>query len=231
MHPSSRSPCASTRTRARSPCRLRSRTTSRAAVRDLSLNRYPDREMRELREALAARTGHPVDGIWPANGSNEVLTQLLQAYGGPGRSAAVFEPTYVLAPAAQLAHADRGRRASTRSSVPDRGRGSRVGERRGSRRGLRVLAEQPDRHAPRPIDEITEIADASPGPLVLVDEAYFEFSDVSARPRARRLPERHRSSGRCRRLSRMAGVRLGYAVGQPETLEAEVLKVRMPYAL
>ena len=129
-----------------------------AAVRDLSLNRYPDGEMRELREALAARTGHPADGIWPANGSNEVLTQLLQAYGGPGRSAAVFEPTYVLAPAPLLAHADRARRTSPRSSVPDRGRGRRVGERR-RRPTSCSCAPRTTRPAPlQPLDTIAALA-------------------------------------------------------------------------
>ena len=67
-----------------------------AAVRELPLNRYPDGQMLALREALAARTGHPVDGVWTANGSNEILTQLLMAYGGAGRRAALFEPTYML---------------------------------------------------------------------------------------------------------------------------------------
>ena len=67
-----------------------------AAVRDLELNRYPDGQMSDLREALAARTGHEVDGVWTANGSNEILTQLLTAYGGAGRRAALFEPTYLL---------------------------------------------------------------------------------------------------------------------------------------
>ena len=67
-----------------------------AAVRELPLNRYPDGEMRALREAIADRTGHGVDGVWTANGSNEILTQLLMAYGGSGRSAALFEPTYLL---------------------------------------------------------------------------------------------------------------------------------------
>ena len=57
------------------------------AVRKLDLHRYPDREAVELRSALAGRTGHTVDGTWAANGSNEVLQQLLQAYGGPGRPA------------------------------------------------------------------------------------------------------------------------------------------------
>ena len=66
------------------------------AVRGLTLNRYPDREAQELREALAKHAGHPVEGAWVANGSNEVIEQVLLAYGGPGRRVVVFEPTYVL---------------------------------------------------------------------------------------------------------------------------------------
>ena len=67
-----------------------------ATIRDLPLHRYPDGQMRRLLAELAAASMHPVDGVWAANGSNEVLTQLLQAYGGPGRRAAVLEPTYLL---------------------------------------------------------------------------------------------------------------------------------------
>ena len=55
-------------------------------MRDLPLNRYPDGQMTRLREELAARHGHPVEGTWAANGSNEVLTELLLAYGGPGQT-------------------------------------------------------------------------------------------------------------------------------------------------
>ncbi len=65
-------------------------------LRDLPLNRYPDGQMTRLREELAAHHGHTLEGTWTANGSNEVLTQLLMAYGGPGRRAVVFEPTYLL---------------------------------------------------------------------------------------------------------------------------------------
>ena len=66
------------------------------AVRDLDLNRYPDREAETLRARLAELNGHELEGTWAANGSNEVLIQLLQAYGGPGRRVVVFEPTYAL---------------------------------------------------------------------------------------------------------------------------------------
>src|SRR4051794_7162264 len=69
-----------------------------------SLNRYPDREASALRADLAGylakREGTVVDAsrVWAANGSNEVMLQLLQAFGGPGRSALGFSPTYAMYP-------------------------------------------------------------------------------------------------------------------------------------
>src|SRR5581483_9945462 len=73
-----------------------------AELRDL--NRYPDRDAVALRADLAAylsgRHGVPVDGaaVWAANGSNEILQQLLQAFGGPGRTALGFTPSYSMHP-------------------------------------------------------------------------------------------------------------------------------------
>ena len=74
------------------------------------LNRYPERDVVELREDLAAyvtqQTGVTVtrDQVWAANGSNEVLQQLLQAFGGPGRSAMGFVPSYSMHPILSLIH-------------------------------------------------------------------------------------------------------------------------------
>ena len=65
-----------------------------------TLNRYPDREFTALREDLAAYLGHGVtpEQVWAANGSNEVMLQILQAFGGPGRTAISFAPTYSMYP-------------------------------------------------------------------------------------------------------------------------------------
>ena len=68
----------------------------RAGLADVDFNRYPDREATELRRALADSHGVRPDQVFCANGSNEVLQSLLLAYGGPGRSVALFEPTYTL---------------------------------------------------------------------------------------------------------------------------------------
>ena len=67
-----------------------------AAVSGIDLNRYPDREAIALRQALADFHGVSLEQVYCANGSNEVLQSLLLAYGGPGRVAVVFEPTYAL---------------------------------------------------------------------------------------------------------------------------------------
>ena len=118
------------------------------AVRDLPLHRYPDGQMTRLREELAAHHGHTLEGTWTANGSNEVLTELLLAYGGPGRTAVVFEPTYLLhSRLSWLTHTE-VIPARARTAVHDRGRSDRRGARRRPRRRLRLLAQQPDRQRP-----------------------------------------------------------------------------------
>ena len=73
-----------------------------AAAREL--HRYPDRDAVALRADLAAyltrQTGVELGtaNLWAANGSNEILQQLLQAFGGPGRSALGFVPSYSMHP-------------------------------------------------------------------------------------------------------------------------------------
>ena len=70
----------------------------RAELRDL--NRYPDRDAVALRTDLAGYLGHGLTtaSVWAANGSNEVQQQLLQAFGGPGRTALGFGPSYSMHP-------------------------------------------------------------------------------------------------------------------------------------
>src|ERR1700712_5054393 len=77
-----------------------------ASVRDAAseLHRYPDRDALALRGDLASylsvQTGVELttENLWAANGSNEILQQLLQAFGGPGRSAIGFVPSYSMHP-------------------------------------------------------------------------------------------------------------------------------------
>ena len=197
------------------------------AIRELPLHRYPDGRQRALREALSGRTGHPFDGIWPANGSNEVLTQLLQAYGGTGRRAALFEPTYLL-----------HRRLAWLT-------GTDVLERRLEAPFLLtdddlawVESERPDvvfvcspnnpTGTAQRRDTIADLAERSDG-LVIVDEAYIDFGGDPALP----LVPNHPNVAIVRTFSKsfaLAGARIGYVLASPDVI-GDLERVRLPYHL
>jgi histidinol-phosphate aminotransferase len=197
------------------------------AVRDLPLNRYPDGEMTILRDALAARTGHPADGVWPANGSNEVLTQLLQAYGGPGRRAAVFEPTYVLH--RRLCWLTQTELAERRLDQPFRIGAEEIAWANAA--GVDVVfvcsPNNPTGTA-QTLDTIAGLAAATEA-LVIVDEAYADFGNESALP----LVTDHANVAVVRTFSKafaLAGARIGYVLASP-TLVEDLRRVRLPYHL
>ena len=197
------------------------------AVRELRLNRYPDGEMRALRDALAARTGHPADGVWPANGSNEVLTQLLQAYGGPGRSAAVFEPTYVLH--RRLCWLTQTELAERRLDPPFRIDDEDIAWAHDA--GVDVVfvcsPNNPTGTA-QTLDTIAGLAEATDA-LVIVDEAYADFGGE----RALSLVSDHANVAVVRTFSKafaLAGARIGYVLASP-TLVDDLRRVRLPYHL
>lgn len=218
---------------------LVARIAERVAEAARTLNRYPDRDAVELREGLAAyltrTTGHPVtrEQVWAANGSNEVLQQLLQTFGGPGRTALGFEPSYSM-------HALISRGTGTGwISGPrnedftvdlDAARAA-IAERRpnvvficspNNPTGTAVAAET--------VLALYDAAQAAGPSIVVVDEAYVEFSH-----RASLLPL---LAGRpnlvvSRTMSKAfgaAGLRLGYLAADPAVVDAVQL-VRLPYHL
>ena len=198
------------------------------AVRGLELQRYPDREAIELREALALHTGHGLEGTWAANGSNEVLQQLLMAFAGPGRSALVVEPTYAMH--SLIARAT-GTRIITRVQprdlpiTPDVA-GELVAD-AAADLTFWCSPNNPTGEASGP-DTLAAVCRAAPG-LVVVDEAYGEFG----RSRADELLSQHANLVVTRTFSkafRMAGLRLGYLLADPSVVDGLRL-VRLPYHL
>ncbi|MDR2565825.1 MAG: histidinol-phosphate transaminase [Bifidobacteriaceae bacterium] len=205
-----------------------------------SINRYPDRDFSELRSALAdylIRESDVVnlrpDMVWAANGSNEVLMHVLQAFGGPGRTATAFEPTYSMYPeyargtftawkpgkleadftldvAHGIGHIDRVTPTVVLLASPNNPTGTAL-----------------------PLAAIDAIAAHVEGKaVVVVDEAYAEFRRVG-RPSALKLLEKHRHVAVSRTMSKAfaaAGVRLGYLVADPE-LVGYLRTVRLPYHL
>ncbi len=195
------------------------------AVRDLPLNRYPDGAMTSLRDALAGHHGHPFDGTWTANGSNEVLTELLMAYGGPGRRAAIFEPTYMLhARLSRLTHTD----VTTLRLDPPYRLTDRDAEDALAADPHIIFVCSPNNPTgnAQPVEWLGSLA-ARTSALLIVDEAYVEFGGRSALP----LVRAHPNIAIVRTFSKafaMAGVRLGYVLTSPGVV-ADLQRVRLPY--
>lgn len=206
-----------------------------AALRDeiagIDFNRYPDRSAKRLRAALAALHGVRPDQVFAANGSNEVLQCLYLAYGGPGRSVALFEPTYALH--GHIAHL-------TGTAVIEAGR------REDFSIDLGVVAEvvagghpaltflcSPNNPTGLAEDAVTvgRVLDdvAAAGGLVVVDEAYGQFADWTALTMvADDVP-----LVVTRTFSKtwsLAGMRLGYLIG-PAPVVANLERVALPYHL
>ena len=197
-------------------------------IRGLELHRYPDREATELREALARHAGHGLEGTWAANGSNEVLQQLLLAFAGPGRSALVIEPTYAMH--TLIARAT-GTRVIARVQPRDLPITPDVAAELVADAGADLIFWCSPNNPTGEVtsrDAIAAICRAAPG-LVVVDEAYGEFG----RSRAADLLPSFPNLVVTRTFSkafRMAGLRLGYLLADPAVVDGLRL-VRLPYHL
>ena len=204
-----------------------------AAVAAESLNRYPDREAWALREALAAYLGHgliPLQ-LWAANGSNEVMTHLLQAFGGPGRKVLSFTPTYSMYPEyARNTHTT----YVTEPRLPDYSLDADT--------VLRAIAT----HEPAVVVittpntptgtttglDVIEAVLAGTETIVVVDEAYQEFARHPEQTALTLLP-RFGNLVVSRTMSKafaLAGGRVGYLAASPAIVDACRI-VRLPYHL
>jgi histidinol-phosphate aminotransferase len=203
----------------------------RTAVR--SANRYPDREFSELRHALAGYLGHGIlpEQVWAANGSNEILQQLLQVFGGTGRTLMGFTPTYSMYPLL----------ASGTGTAWIAGRRDDAFELTARTASDQVAREHPDlvvlcapnnpTGTPLGLDVVEAVYDASDG-IVIVDEAYWEFMPHGTASALTLLPGRPRLvvSRTMSKAFAFAGVRLGYLACDPAVVDALRL-VRLPYHL
>ena len=199
----------------------------------LTINRYPDREFTALRESLAEYLGHGItpEQVWAANGSNEIIQQTLQAFGGPGRSVLGFPPTYSMHPILAAGTGTKwltAERDSDYTISPDTAVAA-------------IRAQQPDivffcapnnpTGTPLPLATIEAAYDETDG-IVFVDEAYAEFSPAGAPSALSLLPGRERLlvSRTMSKAFAFAGARLGYLAADPAVSDALRL-VRLPYHL
>lgn len=201
------------------------------------LNRYPDREAWALREGLARFLDResgvqvPPTQVWPANGSNEVMQHVFAAFGGPGRSALSFSPTYSMYE--QYAR-DTFTTYVTAERAPDftLSVGLAAAAIESAQPDL-VILTSPNNPTGTALsrDVVAAVCDVAPG-MVVVDEAYAEFRRPGT-PSALELLAIHPRLVVTRTMSKafaMAGARLGYAIAAPEVIDA-LRVVRLPYHL
>ncbi len=201
------------------------------------LNRYPDRDAVALRTDLAAyltvQTGirFGVENLWAANGSNEILQQLMQAFGGPGRTAIGFVPSYSMHPIIS---------GGTRTEWTETSRAddfsldvdvavTAITERRPDV----VFVVSPNNPSGQsvPLDDLRGLLDAMHGGILILDEAYGEFSATpSAAVLIEEYPARLVVTRTMSKAFAFAGGRLGYLIAAPAVIDAMLL-VRLPYHL
>jgi histidinol-phosphate aminotransferase len=200
------------------------------------LHRYPDRDAVALRTELAAylsgATGVALGtaNLWAANGSNEVLQQIFQTFGGPGRTAVGFEPSYSMHPIIASGTRTEWLRTPRRDDFTlDVPAAAALLREKAPQLTLITSPNNPTGGSIEP-DELAELVEAAPG-MVVVDEAYAEFSD---RPSAATLLHSHGDrlivSRTMSKAFAFAGGRLGYLAAAPAVVDALQL-VRLPYHL
>jgi histidinol-phosphate aminotransferase len=209
----------------------------RLAAAVLDINRYPDREFLALRSALANYLAADLsaENIWAANGSNEVLQHIFQAFGGPGRTSLGFGPTYsmysLIAQGTGTGYVDAPRldryelspeliSAATLEHKPNI-----------------VMLCSPNNPTGTPlslscIEAAYEAVTEATGGVVVVDEAYAEFGGNTEVSAVNLLPGRERLliSRTMSKAFAFAGARVGYLAADPAVIDALRL-VRLPYHL
>lgn len=214
-----------------------------------NLNRYPDRDFLELRTALAhylnqeAKVALQPNQIWVANGSNEIMLHLFQAFGGPGRRALSFTPTYSMYPEyardTNTGWVDIPRTANFALDLPQ------VLTAIEKYQPAIIILTSPNNPTGTalPLTEIAAILAAASevqvpdapqgsGAIIVVDEAYAEFRRAGV-PSALELLQSWPNLAVSRTMSKAfaaAGLRLGYLAAAPELIMALQL-VRLPYHL
>jgi len=204
----------------------------RIAVSLRDINRYPDREFTALRELLATYVGHNLtaENIWAANGSNEILQQMFMAFGGPGRKALSFSPTYsmysLIAQSTDTQYLEVPRLERYEIDV------DLVTRAIAEHKPDIVIICSPNNPTGTPVElQVIEAAYAATDGILVVDEAYSEFS-LNENSSLSLLKGRPRLvvSKTMSKAFAFAGARLGYLAADAAVCDAMRL-VRLPYHL
>ena len=203
-----------------------------SAIRAVPLNRYPDPLATELREMIADANGLERDQVLIGNGGDELLFNTALAWGGVGRTFLNMPPTFSVYEAnARLTDTDilSITRIKERDFAIDEEAVLEAVSGPDSQVDFTIIASPNNPTGLRaPQGFLLELLDATDA-LVMVDEAYFEFSRETMRP----YLDSHENLIILRTFSKafsLAGVRLGYLLGSPDVIR-QYLKVRQPYSV
>lgn len=201
-----------------------------------SLNRYPDREFTELRQRLATYVGHGLtaDNLWAANGSNEVLQQILQAFGGPGRKLLSFPPTYSMYPLLAAG-------TNTEYLIGERAEDFTLSAKSAAQQVkdtkpniVFLCSPNNPTGTALGLDVVEAVYEAGKefNTVVVVDEAYAEFALQGTDSALSLLEDRERLivSRTMSKAFALAGARVGYLATSTQVTDALRL-VRLPYHL
>ncbi len=198
------------------------------AVRRASFNRYPDPLANDLRDKIAQANGLEREQVLMGNGGDELLFNIALAWGGPGRTLLNLPPTFSVY--------DHNARLTGTNVVNIARKDDYTIDEEAVLECLRqgdidyVIITSPNNPTGQQardafISEVLNTTDA----LVVVDEAYFEFSRHTTRP----YLNQHKNLLILRTFSKsfsLAGVRMGYVLGHEEVVR-ELIKVRQPYSV
>lgn len=197
-------------------------------LKELSFNRYPDPLANDVRELIAQANGLERENVLIGNGGDELLFNLALAWGGPGRTFLNFPPTFSV-------YENNARLTGTSVESIERMSDFSLDEDAVLKRVSKgevdyVIVASPNNPTGKLAEEtfLLQLLEASDA-LIMVDEAYFEFSRRTMRP----YLEKHKNLVILRTFSKafsLAGVRMGYILANPEVI-TEFIKARQPYSV
>ena len=192
----------------------------RAALAEV--NRYPDPQSTELRAALSAHLGMPVSHIVAGNGSVEIIDLIARAFLGPGDNAVISEHAFVRFRQIVAAHNHGVRHVPMGDWTHDLAAMGRAID--DHTRLVFVANPNNPTGTCNGRAEVEALVAALPaGCLLVMDQAYFEYADDPEYPDGIDLVRRGAPVIVTRTFSKvygLGGLRAGYAVADPEVIEA-----------
>lgn len=208
------------------PAEITTKLSGRLA--EFKFNRYPDPTANELRKLIAEANGLDVENVLVGNGGDEIIFNLLVAWGGPGRKILDMPPTFSMYGIDAQVTGTEVVRIPRREdfTIDETAVLARVAE---GDIDIVVVANPNNPTGGLANESFLIELLKSTDAIVMVDEAYFEFSRHTMRPHMTRYPNLVLLRTFSKAFS-MAGLRVGYFLAQPEVVQA-FMKVRQPYSV